>query len=77
MSEKSILLDAHGLLRELFPDESSRPTVRWLRSMQAKNAVPYKKIARRVFFDPSEVKSFFDNNFTVAANLGGSGTENQ
>lgn len=61
------LLGAAELLLELFPANESRPSVRWLRRMQARALVPYKKIGRRVFFDPEEVRRALDRQFSVRA----------
>jgi len=59
------LLGGEALLQELFPDKKSRPTLRWLRGMQAKRLVPFRKIGRRVYFDPKEVRRTFDAQFKV------------
>ena len=52
-------VDAPKLLEILF-DESSRPSLRWLRDQQRNRTVPFCKIGRRVFFDPQIVKFHFD-----------------
>ena len=52
----SRLLNAPALLEEVFPDQSSRPSVRWIRIMQAKRLIPYYKVGGLVFFDPDEVR---------------------
>ena len=59
------LLQAESLLRTLFPADDSRPSVRWLRRMQARGLVPFKKIGRLVFFDPEEVRRAFDRQFSI------------
>lgn len=59
------LVGAETLLKLLFPYEESRPTLRWLRGMQAKRLVPFRKIGRRVYFDPEEVRRSFDAQFKV------------
>ncbi len=51
------LLSADSLLKEVWPDESSRPSLRWLRNMQARRAVPYVKLNRLVFFEADRVRS--------------------
>lgn len=40
MNDQSKLVDARGLLEALF-DEASRPSLRWVRQMQAQRAIPY------------------------------------
>jgi hypothetical protein len=59
------LLGGEALLRELFPDKDSRPCLRWLRGMQAKRLVPFRKIGRKVYFDPEEVRRAIDSQFKV------------
>ncbi len=59
------LVGAEPLLKIIFPDASSRPSLRWLREMQAKRLVPYLKIGRKVYFDPKEVRPSFDSQFKV------------
>lgn len=59
------LVDAEALLRELWRDKESRPSLRWLRGMQAKRLVPYRKIGRKVYFDPEEVRRAIDSQFKV------------
>ncbi|MDQ8182205.1 hypothetical protein [Pelagicoccus sp. SDUM812005] len=54
--EPTKLVDGITLLEILF-DEASRPSLRWLRKMQAEKRVPYIKIGRLVRFDPKEVRT--------------------
>ena len=61
------LVGAAGLLLALFPEKDSRPSVRWLRRMQSRGLIPYKKVGRRVFFDPEEVRRALDRQFSVRA----------
>lgn len=58
------LVDAHGLLAALF-DERSRPSLRWLRQMQAQRKIPYVKIGHLVRFDVEKVRAALDENCTV------------
>lgn len=44
------LVDAHGLLDALF-DENSRPSLRYIRKMQAQRRIPYIKLGHLVRFD--------------------------
>lgn len=59
------LVNAESCLRIVFPDESSRPSLRYLRELQAKRLIPWKKIGRLTFFDPAEVRRALDRQFTV------------
>lgn len=45
------------LLEIIFPDEDSRPTLRWLRKMQKLRRIPFVKIGRRVWFFPDQVRA--------------------
>lgn len=58
------LVDAHGLLEALF-DETSRPSLRWLRQMQAQRKIPYVKIGHLVRFDVANVRQALEENCTV------------
>ena len=58
------LVDANGLLEALF-DEQSRPSLRWLRQMQAQRKIPYVKIGHFVRFDVEKVRAVLDENCTV------------
>ncbi len=65
MSEKQRkLVDAQGLLIALF-DEDSRPSLRWVRQMQAQRRIPYLKIGHLVFFDIDEVRDSLAKNCLV------------
>ena len=50
------LVSGPRLLDILF-DEDSRPSLRWLRKMQAEGAIPYVKIGHLVRFDVEEVRA--------------------
>ena len=54
-NEKTALVDGVGLLKTLF-EERSRPSLRWLRTQQKRKALPYIKLGRLVYFDPSQVR---------------------
>jgi len=56
------LVSAEVLLKELFPDESCRPTMRWLRMQTARRAIPFVRIGRLCFFDPVKVNRFIERN---------------
>lgn len=61
---KPKLVDANGLLELLF-DKSSRPSLRWVRQMQAQRKIPYVKIGHLVRFDVEEVRNALNENCTV------------
>ncbi len=58
------LVDATTLLALLW-DQSSRPSLRWLREQQARRTIPYVKMGARVWFLPSEVKRYLKEKWTV------------
>jgi len=60
----SQLVDAHGLLEALF-DPACRPTVRWVRQMQAQRRIPYLKIGRLVRFDLVQVRHALAETSTI------------
>jgi hypothetical protein len=66
MSNK--LLRAADCLAELFPEATSRPSLRSFKSWQAKGFFPFHKIGRSVFFDPEQVRAALDRRFQVNAN---------
>jgi hypothetical protein len=58
-------LGAEALLEEVFSDAQTRPSVRWLRRLQAAKVIRYRKIGRLVFFDPEEFRVDIDRSFSV------------
>lgn len=58
------LVRGERLLEILF-DEYSRPSLRWLRQMQAQRKVPYVKIGRLVRFDVEQVRAALEQDCTV------------
>ena len=52
-------------LLELLFDDYSRPSLRWLRQMQAQRKVPYVKIGRLVRFDVEQVRAALEQDCTV------------
>lgn len=52
---------------ELAFDEDSRPSLRSFREWQSRGWFPYRKIGRRTYFDPAEVRASIDRRFTVQA----------
>jgi hypothetical protein len=55
------------LLATLWPDEETRPTLRWLRKMTATRSLPFVKLGNRVWFHPARVRRHLDKQFTVEA----------
>jgi len=51
------LLNATELLEALWPNPKSRPSLRWLRSLQARRAVPFLKVGHKVFFETERVRA--------------------
>jgi len=50
------LICSKKLLEVLFPDESARPTMRWLEMQRKAKRIPFIKISRLVFFDADKVR---------------------
>ena len=61
------LLDASACLAALFPDESSRPSLRTFRKWQANSYFPVHKIGRMTFFDPEQVRAAIERRFKIDA----------
>jgi hypothetical protein len=57
------LVGAKTCLSIVFPDEQTRPSLRFFRKLQRMGKVPFKKIGRLTFFDPAEVRRAFDTQF--------------
>ena len=67
-SLRSGLLNDEALLAVLFSDESSRPSLRWLRKMRQRRLVPFYRIGgRMVLFDAGEVRAALEKQFKVEA----------
>ena len=62
--EPAKLVDAQGLLTAIF-DEASRPSLRWVRTMQKRRVIPYIKVGHLVRFDVEKVRTALDSRFTV------------
>jgi hypothetical protein len=61
------LVPGEVLLATVWPDESTRPTMRWLRKMTATRSLPFVKLGNRVWFDVQRVRRHLDKTFTVEA----------
>jgi hypothetical protein len=59
------LFGAESCLEKVFPDARSRPSLRWFKGLQAAGKIPYRKIRRRVWFDPEEVRRALDQQFRI------------
>jgi len=56
-------------LLELLFEETSRPSLRWLRLQQKRKVVPYIKIGRLVRYDPARVREILARRFTVNVDI--------
>lgn len=57
------LVSAEELLMIVW-SRASRPSLRWLREQQAAGAIPFVKVAGRVWFSPSEVRRHLARRWT-------------
>jgi hypothetical protein len=65
-SENSIaLVGSENLLKALWPDQSERPSVRWLRKMVYTRSMPFRRISNRLWFDPAECRRALDRQFKI------------
>jgi hypothetical protein len=51
------LVGADTLRLILWPDPSSRPSLRWVRELQARRVIPFIKLGVKVFFEPERVRA--------------------
>jgi len=63
-SNEHKLVNAERLLEALFDDES-RPSLRWLRQMQAQRVIPYYKIGHLVRFNINDVREALESEHCV------------
>lgn len=61
------LVPGEVLLATLWPDEQTRPTLRWLRKMTKTKSLPFIKMGSRVWFDAGRVRRHLDKKYTVEA----------
>ncbi len=64
-TEPHRLVGAAELLRQLWPEERSRPSLRWLRQMQADGSIPATNVGRRVWFNIDTVRQHLGAELTV------------
>jgi hypothetical protein len=62
------LVSARECLAALFPNEQSRPSLRWFLQLKADGLIPFRRIGRLVFFDVEEVRQAIDSRFTIRMN---------
>ena len=58
-------VDGKALLELLFPEEATRPTLRWLRKMTATRSLPFIKIGNRIWFNVCDVRRHIDCKYRV------------
>jgi hypothetical protein len=61
------LVGAERCLEILFPDRSSRLSLRFFRTLQLNGTIPHFKISRRVLFDPPAVRAALEHQFARKA----------
>ena len=59
------LVVAPVLLERVWPEQRSRPCLRWLREQQRVCAMPTTRVGRRALFCPAHVLAFAGNKLTV------------
>lgn len=67
MATPSELVGTERCIELLFPDEASRPGKRTFLEWKARGYFRYRKIGRRIFFDPAEVAADLARRFRVEA----------
>jgi hypothetical protein len=51
------LVGVEALRLILWPDPASRPSLRWVRELQARRVIPHIKLGVKVFFEPERVRA--------------------
>lgn len=55
MDKHNQFVDGEGLLAALYPQEGSRPSLRWLYRLRMKRRIPYVKIGSYVWYEVEKV----------------------
>lgn len=63
--DEPVLVGMKSCLKSVFPDPATRPSFRLFNDWKAKGFLPYYKIGRRVFMDPSQVRKALDKQFKI------------
>lgn len=63
----SVLLNGESLLKLLFPDQKTRPSVFWLKKMRQKKVIPFYRVGKRVFFNAEGVRAALEKMEVRAA----------
>jgi hypothetical protein len=64
--EQSGFVNGALLLELLFPEEETRPTMRWLRKMTATRSLPFIKIGNRSWFNVADVRRHIEYKYRVS-----------
>jgi hypothetical protein len=51
------LVDGPRLLEILFPNEQCRPSMRWLKTQEAKRAIPFMRLGRLIYYNPEVARA--------------------
>jgi len=66
-SQEPTLIGIEPCLKNVFPDEATRPGIRTFNEWRARGYYPHVKIGKRVFLDPVAVRKALDKRFTIQA----------
>lgn len=61
------LVDAKTCISIIFPIQESAPSIRTWWKWKSNRWIPYVKLGKCVFFDPTEVRKAIDKRFTIKA----------
>ena len=67
ITQEPTLVGIKPALETVFPDESTRPSLRAWNDWRAKGYYPYVKIGKRVFIDPVAARKALEARFTIEA----------
>ena len=64
------LLSAQDCLEAIWPNEGSRPSLRWFQELHRSGAISFIRLRRRIFFDAVAVRRALDRYSTTTQEVG-------
>ena len=65
LNEETGLHGIDATIERVFPDPAGRPSKRTFEAWKRAGIIPYVKINRKVFYDPSEIRRALEKQFKV------------
>ena len=64
-SNSDYLVNGESLIKTIWKDESSRPTLRTLNEWKSKGYLPFYRIGGRVYYSPAKVRKALEKQFEI------------